>query len=73
MPERYLSSTPLMASGFCDAESRGDFQAFFSTYAAEIPGLGRNLSQAVERIELCESLVRLQDGLIVPAAAPSSE
>ncbi len=68
MPEAYLSRVPLLASGFCDAESRADFRDYFSAYEAEIPGLGRNLAQAVESIELCESLVRLQDGLIVPAA-----
>ena len=72
LPEGYLSRAPLLVSGFCDAASREDVRAYFSPYEAEIPGLGRNLSQAVERIELCESLVGLQDGLVVPAAAPSS-
>jgi alanyl aminopeptidase len=69
MPEGYLSRVPFLASGFCDAESRADFRDYFSAYEAEIPGLGRNLAQAVESIELCESLVRLQDGLIVPTAS----
>lgn len=70
MPERYLSSAPFVASNFCDRTSRDEVEAFFAPYADEISGLSRSLSQALERIELCESLVSRQSGLAVPSGFP---
>jgi len=60
MPEGYLARGPDYAHGFCDTATRDRVEALFSPYLDETPGLARALSQALERIELCEALVSAQ-------------
>jgi len=60
MPEGYLARGPEYAHGFCDTPTRNRVEALFTPYLDETPGLARELSQALERIELCEALVTAQ-------------
>ena len=60
IPKRYLSMSPLIASDFCSKEMHEDVNKFFSAKIEEIPGLERNLSQTLERIEICSAVVKSQ-------------
>jgi len=51
---------PTLASGFCDRERAGEVRAFFAPRASALPGGGRLVDQAVERIELCAALREAQ-------------
>jgi alanyl aminopeptidase len=63
IPKQYLSQSPLIANGFCSKEMKQDVEAFFAPKTAAIPGLDRNLSKTLERIEICSSIaLRQSDG-----------
>jgi alanyl aminopeptidase len=63
IPKKYLSQSPLIANGFCSKEMQQDVKAFFAPKADEIPGLERNLSKTLERIEICSTIaLRQSDG-----------
>ena len=51
----YLPSVPDYAD-FCSLEKRDEAKAFFESKAALIPGYERNLSQNLEKTELCAAL-----------------
>ena len=53
IPENYLLMAPMIASGFCSDEMRDDAKAFFEPKTLEVPGMDRNLSQTLEKIEIC--------------------
>ncbi len=63
IPKQYLSQSPLIANGFCSKEMQQDVEVFFAPKAEEIPGLDRNLSKTLERIEICTAIaLRQSDG-----------
>ncbi|NQZ86120.1 MAG: M1 family metallopeptidase [Colwellia sp.] len=63
IPKQYLSQSPLIANGFCSKEMQQDVEAFFAPKKDDIPGLDRNLSKVLERIEICSSIaLRQSDG-----------
>jgi alanyl aminopeptidase len=63
IPKQYLSQSPLIANGFCSKEMQQDVEAFFAPKAGDIPGLDRNLSKTLERIEICSAIaLRQADG-----------
>jgi len=63
IPEAYLASTPYLAGELCSPEAHADAQAFFGPKAGRVPGMQRNLSQSLEQIQLCYSLVEAQRAL----------
>ena len=60
IPKQYLSQSPLIANGFCSKKMQQDVNAFFGPKVDEIPGLDRNLSKTLERIEICSSIALRQ-------------
>jgi alanyl aminopeptidase len=60
IPKQYLSQSPLIANGFCSKAMQQDVKAFFTPKTDEIPGLERNLSKTLERIEICSAIVLRQ-------------
>jgi alanyl aminopeptidase len=63
IPKQYLSQSPLIANGFCSKDMQLDVERFFSPKTDDIPGLDRNLSKVLERIEICSSIaLRQSDG-----------
>jgi alanyl aminopeptidase len=44
---------PRVGAGFCDAQSRGELQAFFGPIASNHPGAPRTLAQTLESIDQC--------------------
>jgi hypothetical protein len=44
---------PRVGAGFCDAQSRGELQAYFGPIASKYSGAPRILAQTVESIDQC--------------------
>ncbi len=60
MPKSYLASTPWLASELCSVEAYEDAREFFAPKAERVVGMPRNLSQSLEQVKLCYSLVAAQ-------------
>jgi alanyl aminopeptidase len=60
IPTQYLADTPSLAGDLCSREAYNDAQAFFSPEVAKVRGMQRNLSQNLEKIQLCYSLTEAQ-------------
>jgi len=60
MPKSYLASTPWLASELCSIEACEDARGFFAPMAERVVGMPRNLSQSLEQVKLCYSLVAAQ-------------
>lgn len=58
IPSRYVQMTPMIASRFCSDEMHADAKAFFEPKLEDSPGMDRNLSQTLERIEICKQTAK---------------
>jgi len=50
------SIIPSLGSSFCTVERAGDWQAFVTSHADQLPGYERKLAQALESVHLCAAL-----------------
>ncbi len=51
--KKSASGFPWMGSSFCSEKRKDEVQTFFGDQSHQVPGMKRNLSQAVESIERC--------------------
>ncbi|MFP3943674.1 MAG: M1 family metallopeptidase [Alphaproteobacteria bacterium] len=58
IPSQWRRRLPTLADGFCETERIGELRTFFGENAALMPGHGRQLSRAIEEIELCAAFRR---------------
>ncbi len=61
------SIIPSLGSSFCTVERAGDWQAFVTSHADQLPGYERKLAQALESVHLCAALREASGAELVAA------